>query len=110
MLLCREAGYFDLSEIQTAIFEPNGKISILPKSDNRPLAPSDLGIAPKAAHIGTELIMDGRIMGENLVRIGRDERWLQKKLELNGYKNPKEILLGIYRSDENSLTLYQANP
>ena len=83
-LLCREQGYFDLDEIQTVIFEHNGKLSILPKAANRPATPNDLKITAKATHIGTEVIMDGRIMGENLSRIGRDERWLKKRLEAQG--------------------------
>ncbi|MBQ8408404.1 MAG: DUF421 domain-containing protein, partial [Clostridia bacterium] len=71
MLLCREQGYFDLEEIQTAIFEHNGKVSILPRAANRPATPEDLKITAKATHIGVEVIMDGRIMGENLTRMGR---------------------------------------
>ena len=67
MLLCREAGYFDLEGIQTAVFEHNGRLSILPKSANRPVTPEDLKITAKATHVGTELIMDGRVMGENLL-------------------------------------------
>lgn len=106
MLLCREQGYFDLGEIQTAIFEHNGKLSILPKASNRPATPEDLQITAKATHIGVEIIMDGRIMGGNLSRLGRDEKWLKKQLEAQGYKNTKEIFLAVYRAEENELTLY----
>ncbi len=106
LLLCREQGYFDLNEIQTAIFEYNGKLSVLPKSKNRPLTPSDMKIPTKASHIGTEIIMDGRIMGENLTRIGRNEEWLKNQLNLQGYKTEKEIFLGVYHSEEDNLSLY----
>ena len=106
MLLCREQGYFDLDEIQTAIFEHNGKLSILPKAANRPATLEDLKITAKATHIGVEVIMDGRVMGENLSRIGRDVNWLIKHLKTQGHKDAKEIFLGIYRPDEDKLTLY----
>ena len=106
MLLCREQGYFDLDEIQTAIFEHNGKLSILPKSTNRPATPEDLKITVKATHIGVEVILDGRVMGENLSRIGRDVNWLTKQLNRQGHKDTKEIFLGIYRPEEDRLTLY----
>ena len=106
MLLCRELGYFDLNEIQTAIFECNGKLSILPKAANRPATPSDLKIPAKATHIGTELIMDGKVMTENLNRIDKSEAWLFGQLKAQGYKSPKEIFLGIYRSEDPLLTLY----
>ena len=106
MLLCREQGYFDLDEIATAVFEHNGKLSILPKAASRPATPEDLGIPAKVTHIGVEVIMDGRVMGENLLRVGRDENWLKKQIGEQGYKEPGEILLGIYRPEEERLTLY----
>ena len=106
MLLCREQGYFDLDEIQTAIFEHNGKLSTLPKAANRPATLEDLKITAKATRIGVEVIMDGRVMGENLSRIGRDVNWLIKQLKTQGHKDAKEIFLGIYRPDEDKLTLY----
>ena len=107
MLLCREQGYFDLDEIQTAIFEHNGKLSILPKAANRPATPDDLKITAKATHIGVEVIMDGRVMGDNLSRMGRDVHWLNKRLKTEGCKDVKDIFLGIYRPEENKLTLYK---
>ena len=106
MLLCREQGYFDLDEIQTAVFEHNGKLSILPKAANRPATPEDLKITAKATHIGVEVIMDGRVMGENLSRVGRDINWLTKQLKLQGHNDTKEIFLAVYRPEEDKLTLY----
>ena len=107
MMLCREQGYFDLDEIQTAIFEHNGKVSILPKAANRPATPEDLKITAKATHIGVEVIMDGRVMGENLTRMGRNTNWLEKQLKAQGYKSVKDVFLGIYRTEEDKLTLYK---
>ena len=106
MILCREAGYFDLEEIQTAVFEPNGRLSILPKAANRPATPEDLRITAKATRIGAEIIMDGRIIGDNLSRSGKDEKWLGEQLKLQGYKDSKEIFLAVYRPEEEKLTLY----
>ena len=99
LLLCREAGYFDLSEIQTAIFEHNGKLSVLPVSDKRPATPGDLKLCPPPSHIGTEVIMDGRILGENLRRMGRDEVWLKKRLAEQKYHDTKEVFLAVYRRE-----------
>ncbi|MBO7309959.1 MAG: DUF421 domain-containing protein [Clostridia bacterium] len=106
MLLCREQGYFDLNDIQTAILEYNGKLSILPKASRRPATPEDLNITAKSTRLGIEVIMDGRIMQENLFRAGRDINWLDSSLKAEGYKQAKEIFLGIYYQDKNKLTLY----
>ena len=106
MLLCREQGYFDIREIETAVFEHNGKLSILPKAESRPITTGDLGLAVKQNRIGIELIMDGRIMGENLTRLGRNLNWLEKRLQENGYSSAREILLAVYHPEEDELTLY----
>ena len=106
MLMCREQGYFDLDEIQTAVFEHNGKLSVLPKAANRPATPDDLKITAKARHIGVEVIMGGRIMDDNLGRAGRDVNWLEKKLKAEGFKSASEIFLGIYSPEEDKLSLY----
>lgn len=105
MLLCRQEGYFNLNDIQTAVFEYNGKLSILPVSAKRPMNPEDMKLKPKPEHIGTELIMDGRIMGDNLRRKGLSPDWLTKELHKQGYKNAKEVFLGICY-DDNQLTVF----
>ena len=106
MLLCREQGYFDLEEIQTAVFEHNGKLSILPMAEHRPITPTDIKLPVKASHIGVEVIMDGRVMGENLYRVGKNEEWLKYELKTRGYKDAKEILLVIYHPEDKKLTVY----
>ena len=105
LLLCRQEGYFNLNDIQTAVFEYNGKLSILPVSAKRPLNPEDIALKPKAAHVGTEIIMDGRIIEDNLRRKGLGDEWLTKELKQQGYKSAKEIFLGICY-DGNQLTLF----
>ena len=95
MVLCRQEGYFNINDIETAIFEYNGKITILPKSQKRPLTPEDMYINPERAEIYTEVIMDGRILHENLKRIGLDLSWLDKQLKNQKIKSAKEIYLAI---------------
>ena len=109
LLMCREQGYFDLSQIQTAIFEHNGKLSILPRADERPVTPSDMNISVEQTYIGIEVIMDGKVMDENLRRMGRDSNWLETQVKNQGYKNIQEIFLGVYQKEKDILTLYQTN-
>ena len=47
LLLCRQEGYFNLDDIQTAVYEYNGKLSILPVSTKRPLNPEDIALSPE---------------------------------------------------------------
>ena len=106
MLLCREQGYFDLSDIECAVFEADGRLSILPKAASRPVAQRDLGMTVSENRISTELIMDGSIMGENRSRIGRDERWLKARLREGGHHDTLDIFLAIYHPDSDRLTIY----
>lgn len=106
MLLCRQEGYFDLQDIQTAVFEYNGKLSILPTAAKRPLNPEDMNLTPAPASIGTEVIMDGRVLRGNLKRMGLDEVWLNKQLREQGCKTAREVFLGVCDGNKR-LTLYK---
>ena len=88
------------------MFEHNGRLSVLPKAEKRPVTPEDVCVTVKAAHIGVEVVMDGRAMSENLLRMGRDERWLQKRLSEQGYACVKDVFLGIYHPEEDTLRVY----
>lgn len=108
LLMCRQEGYFDLNDIQTAVFEYNGKLTILPVSTKRPVNPEDIKLEPAKAAIQTEVIMDGRILDDNLKRMGLDKVWLQRQLDEQGYKRPEDILLAVC-DQNNSLMLFQNN-
>lgn len=99
LMMCRELGYFDLNEVQTAIFECNGKLTVLPRSANRPATPQDLNLNPSSASLFLEVIMDGRIIEKNLKRMGLNLTWLDKQLKEQGHHSVKEVFLGV--CDEN---------
>lgn len=105
LTMCREQGYFDVNDIQTAIFEYNGRLTILPVSANRPITPADINLNPEPDQINTEIIMDGRIMDENLKRKGLDLIWLKRQLKAQGYHDAKEIFLGLCDKN-NQLSLF----
>ena len=108
MVLCRQEGYFNINDIETAIFEYNGRITILPKSEKSPLTPKDMNLKPGKAEFCTEIIMDGRILHENLQRLGLGLGWLDKQLKSQNYTSAKEIFLGICDGN-NALTLFPVN-
>ena len=95
LVLCRQQGYFDLTTIQTAIFEYNGKLTILPVTAQRPVTPQDLDLNPDQELTFTELIMDGRILEDNLKRMGLDRTWLEKQLKQRHISTAKEVFLAV---------------
>jgi uncharacterized membrane protein YcaP (DUF421 family) len=106
LVLCRQAGYFNLADIQTAVFEYNGRLTVLPVSVKRPLNPEDMQITPPPEHISTEVIMDGRILEENLKRRGLDKTWLDRQMKAQGVRRANEIFLGMC-DQNNQLTIYK---
>lgn len=101
---CREQGYFDISQIAYAIMESSGKISILPKSSFSPVTISDMDLKKKKASLISNVIIDGNIMVKNLKFMGKDKKWILKKLKEKG-KSLEDILLGTLDDDE-KLLLY----
>ena len=108
LVQCRTNGFFNLSDIKTALLEENGKISFLPYSDRRPANPSDFNIKPKEEGIVTNLILDGRVMDENLKELGFDKLWLNEMLQKQGIIKVDNIFLATYNSD-GSLSAYLTN-
>lgn len=108
LVQCRTSGFFNLSDIKTALLEENGKISFLPYSDKRPANPSDLNIKPKEDGIITNLILDGKIMEENLKELGFDKLWLMNMLQKQGIIKTDNIFLASYNTDGN-LSVYLTN-
>ena len=95
MVMCRQQGYFDLTSIQTAVFEYNGKLTILPISDRRPITPKDVNLVPDQELLFTELIMDGQILEDNLKRMGLDLIWLDRQLKQRHISSAKDVFLAV---------------
>lgn len=102
----RESGYFNISEINYAIMEPSGKISFLPKNKFHPITPNDMKIKIDKGGITANLILDGKIMEDNIKTIGHDKKWLIDRLKKEGYDNPEDLLLVVCDYKEN-LSIYK---
>ena len=100
MLICREQAYFGLEVIPTAIINHDEKLSPLPKSADRPATTDGLNPTMKAAEIGVEVIINGRIMAESLLRMGLNKRQLENRIKTRGPRMQKEIFLGIHRKEK----------
>lgn len=88
----RGDGVFNLGDVEYAILETSGQISVIQKPDKRTTTPSDFNIMPEYEGIPYDLVIDGEIMHENLKAIGKDYQWLKK--EVGKFKiNPEEALV-----------------
>lgn len=101
----RTNGYFDLSEVEYIIMEANGKLSILPKTENKPVTLKDMNIKGDKASLCANVIIDGHIMKNNLINMNKDEKWLLKELKVKGVEL-KDILLATLDNNE-KLIIYK---
>jgi uncharacterized membrane protein YcaP (DUF421 family) len=88
----------NISEVEYAILETSGQISVILKSDKRPTTPEDFNLKVEETNISYDLIIDGRIMYDNLKKIGKDEKWLED--EISKFKIlPYEALIFVLNGD-----------
>ena len=109
LVQCRVNGYFDLSKIETVILEGNGKLSILPKVLERPATPADFCLSPQQDYMVANVIIDGKIMKENLRHAGKDEKWLMTHIKGQGAKRVEEILLATCSMDGQLTVFFKEN-
>ena len=88
----RSQNTINLGDVEYAILETSGQITVIEKPNKRPTIPEDFGIMPEYEGVPYDLVIDGRIMHKNLKAIGKDYNWLKK--EVNKFKfNPSQILI-----------------
>lgn len=103
---CRISGYYDLEEIHTVYLEANGQISVLPMSAHRPCTPNDLKIDVPQSYPLPNVIIDGKIMQDNLKSTGKNETWLQHELKEKGVQDIKEIILATFDQNKDTINVY----
>ncbi len=81
----------NLSDVEFAILEPNGKISVIPKSQARPVRPQDLKIDTQYEGLPVMVIEDGNILEDNLEENNLDSKWLEKELKRQGIHDVNEV-------------------
>lgn len=101
----RNQGYFNISDVHTVILETNGKVSIIPVSDQRPVTPKDLTISVPQDKIVANIIVDGIVIDDNLKYTGNDEQWLEKQLHSRGISKIEDVFLATC-DDDNILSAY----
>ena len=106
LVQARINGYFDLNDIQTAVLEPNGRLSFLPKSLSKPVTTKDLNLTPEQEKLVVNVIIDGKVLNDNLKFTGNNKIWLQRKLKEKGIHRLKDVFLATC-DYKNNLTVYK---
>ncbi|MGE5614197.1 MAG: YetF domain-containing protein [Bacillota bacterium] len=84
--------YPNVADVEYAVLETNGQLSIIPKSRKRPLTPEDMNIKTDYENIPIDAIIDGRVLSQNLKKAGKDLAWLETELRKKHYDSPGQVL------------------
>ena len=82
----------NIGDVEYAILETNGQVTVIQKPDKRNTIPADFNIQPEYEGIRDDLVIDGKIMYDNLKQIGKNYEWLRKQVNKFNIK-PEEALL-----------------
>lgn len=99
LIQLRHRGIFDLKEVEFALLETTGQLSVLKKSQYAPVTPHDLKIPTKYKGLSTELIYDGKVIDINLKRFNLDRAWLEQQLKAQGIQSPREVFLTLLNTE-----------
>jgi len=95
----RCSGYFSLSEVEYAIYETSGDLSVLPRADLQPVTPTQMALSVPAAALPIILILDGQIQRHHLQEAGLTISALTRELKDAGYASPRQVLYAALEAD-----------
>lgn len=101
----RSKGYADVTNIQYAILEPNGEISVLPKEESMPVTPKILNCSVEYNGLPIAVVIEGKIQYKNLELIQKDKQWLLNAIKGTGFSDLNHIFYASVRDDDYSLTV-----
>lgn len=99
-MLLREQNIFSIKEVNYAILEPDGKLSVMKKHKNLAVTKEDLNInAPEAQYLPAEVIVDGKIVKPNMQEFQLSEEWVLEELKRQGIHSIKKVLYAELQED-----------
>ncbi len=99
-MLLRIKDVFSVSEVDYAILEPNGQLSVLKKEEHESVTKKDSNIPiSRRLYIPTELVVDGKVVTKNLEELNVRKEWLLTQLKLNGVNSTNEVFYAELQSD-----------
>ncbi len=101
----RSKNVSNIADVQYAILETGGQLSVILKSEKRPVEPQDLELEVEQEILPITLVIDGQVIHENLRKINRTEDWLHEELGNLGIKQVREVLFASL--DDRGKVYYQ---
>nr|WP_207719428.1 DUF421 domain-containing protein [Clostridium sp. cel8] len=94
----RLQGYYNISDIEYAVLETSGKISVIPKTNLSPVTKEDMKVTSPQDRLPITLILDGKLNLKNLKIINKDKSWLNNKLKKDNIDSVEDVLIAMIDS------------
>jgi uncharacterized membrane protein YcaP (DUF421 family) len=107
--MARLKGFFNLSDIAYAVLESNGQLSILPKAENVPVVASDINVEKPSSVLPSYLVVDGKVLTEELESIGKDENWLFEQLGITDEDEVGNVFIASYYAPTDEMNVHYKN-
>jgi uncharacterized membrane protein YcaP (DUF421 family) len=91
----RVSDVWDISQVEFAVLEPGGQLSVQLKSQYRPVTPSDLRLTTRYEGMAVEVVMDGQVIHKNLQENGLTEQWLERQLQARGMPKASHVYYAV---------------
>ncbi|TMN23143.1 DUF421 domain-containing protein [Lentibacillus cibarius] len=101
--LLRDKDVFSMEEVEYALLETDGKVSVLKKSDYQTPTKSDMNIPPSPVKLSRTLISDGEVIHDNLKEAKLTEQWLMQELKQQNFSSVEEVCYAEWQEDQQKL-------
>ncbi|MDF2880801.1 MAG: hypothetical protein K0R54_1358 [Clostridiaceae bacterium] len=94
MMQLREKNIFNIDDVAFAVIENDGQLTVLPKANKQPITAENLNISKNDNGLITDIIIDGKIMYNNLKSTNHDEKWVRQQLKTQNINDVEEVFYG----------------
>ncbi len=105
----RLKNFSNVEDVSYAILETSGQLSVIPKEEKKTVTLKDMNLKAKTQHLPVTVIIDGRIISDNLYKIGLSNNWLADQLKKNSIKSPEDVFFAYLNPERKFIYQLRSN-
>jgi len=105
----RLKNFSNVEDVNYAILETSGQLSVIPKEEKKPVTLKDMNLKAKTQHLPVTVIIDGRIISDNLYKIGLSNNWLADQLRKNSIKSSEDVFFAYLNPERKFIYQLRSN-
>ena len=105
----RLKNFSNVEDVSYAILETSGQLSVIPKEEKMPVTLKDMNLKAKTQHLPVTVIIDGRIISDNLYKIGLSNNWLADQLRKNSIKSSEDVFFAYLNPERKFIYQLRSN-